>query len=233
MKTQFAVLLMLTVFFSQQVSAQHGYQERDRERGDRSMSSAVKRAPQIVPNAAPIIRTPENRSTFQPPAPQINRSVRNEERRQYHQANRHRDSDRGERGYHRHHRGSEGNRGTSVYVYPDVTYYPSFDYLAPFRGGYPTAPIVPYNNYYPNRYFVCYQTNQINAGLYRISCPLPVSWYSTSPEYSSYEYQVNYQPRFVCPNQGAGKYVEFDSGNDAIAWANGFCNQVVNQPDLP
>lgn len=242
MRTQLVLPLILGVLLSLQAGAQREHHQGERERGNRSMSPDVNRATPAYRNAAPIIRAPVYPSVFQASTPQHRPSVRTEGNKQTSQENRHRGDNHRGRGDHRDHRGSHGNGGTSVYLYPYAPYNPYPNYLAPFSR-YPAAPVEPYNDYssapvqqynaYPDRYFVCYQPYQVGGGLYRVSCPYPVSWYSTSPEYSSYEYQASYQPRYVCPNNGANGYVEFDTSDAAMGWANGFCNQVVNQQDLP
>jgi hypothetical protein len=112
------------------------------------------------------------------------------------------------RGYHvegRYH-GSNYHGNQSVFIYPSAT-----SVFSP-------------NIYYPSRYYVCYQVDQVQSDRYHVSCPYPVAWYSTDPVYASYQYQSNYRPEYVCPRYRAAQFREFATQFDAITWSNQYCN---------
>ncbi len=133
----------------------------------------------------------------------------------------------------KHHHGIYKN-SRSVVIYPAVPFYPYTNHglsYSPF-GSSPNAQVV--SDYsYPNRYFVCYQVEQIGDGYYHIACPVPFSWYSTAPMYNTYENLTTYQPQYVCPNNAAGEYAEFDASAEAYSWSNAYCNQSIEEADLP
>lgn len=121
----------------------------------------------------------------------------------------------------RHHSGDRDRRGQHTRSFHGTTVFTPF---------YPLYPYYPYNDYYtrpaysPNRLFICYEEDQIEEERYHISCPHPISWYSTYPEYDTDEYRSRYRPEYVCPTYGASYFREFDSSAEATTWWNNYCN---------
>lgn len=103
------------------------------------------------------------------------------------------------------------------------TFYPFY--------GYPYLSI-PYSAYsagvYPNRFFICYSVEQSDENSDYISCPYRTGWYSTSPEYDTYQYHSAYRPEYVCPEYGADKFIEFDTSYEANDWGNQNCDQWID-----
>lgn len=112
-----------------------------------------------------------------------------------------------------------GTTGTS-------TVYPVF--------GYPYLS-VPYSTYYPrtypNRYFICYTVDQADEDSVHITCPYGTGWYSTSPEYDTYQYRSAYRPEYVCPEYGADQFIEFGSSAEANDWWNQNCDEWIDNSD--
>jgi hypothetical protein len=97
-------------------------------------------------------------------------------------------------------------------------YYPNYGYS---YYGYPQAN-------YPKIYFICYEEDQVEQGRFYISCPYPTAWYSTAPVYSSFQYQSNYRPEYICPRYGASQYIEFNTSYEANSWSYQNCNRWQN-----
>lgn len=138
-----------------------------------------------------------------------------------------RDTTRQSRDHHKHDgsgewRHHQGNN-SKYYYGGSLTIYPFF--------GYPNLS-VPYDPYstrvYPNRYFICYTIDQTDEESFHVSCPYGAGWYSTSPEYETYQYRTAYRPEYICPEYGADKFVEFSTNSEANAWSNAYCERWID-----
>ena len=128
-------------------------------------------------------------------------------------------------------RGSRYDQGNNNYYYYGgyggvSTFYPFY--------GYPYLS-VPYGAYsssaYPNRFFICYVVDQSDEDSVHVSCPYRTGWYSTSPEYDTYQYHSAYRPEYVCPEYGADQFIEFSTSYEANDWGNQNCDQWIDNTD--
>lgn len=169
-----------------------------------------------------VIRAQQFQRTVQPtiiqPSEQVHRDVSRFDRDRHRETS-DRHGARHNHGYYNNNYYYGGTTGTS-------TVYPIF--------GYPYLS-VPYSTYYPrtypNRYFICYAVDQADEDSVHINCPYGTGWYSTSPEYDTYQYRSAYRPEYVCPEYGADQFVEFDSSSEANDWWSQNCDAWIDNPD--
>ena len=248
MRTKLVILLVFGLVPSLMVNAQH-----DREHGQGGGHTAHGAAPRsaapmhtapmhVAPMQQPSRSVIQNVAPNQPNAQQSNsgnRQISGSTTHSHNSYSQHTGNNQ-QQWWHQHNQ----NNGTTSVIYP--YYYSGYDNYYPYyndnynydydsNDNYDSAPYA-YSNQtsaYPNSYFVCYQVGQSGDNLYHITCPYPVSWYSTDPTYNSYSYQSNYQPQYVCPNHDAPYYLEFISSIDATTWANNNCNRDLEEQELP